>query len=121
MNTCSGHIDTHTEKEDTSHEKWSTGILFSQLRSAMSPNRSKTPRNGRQHRRYLVRRLAILRAAGREFRSRGFVETGMRDIARAAELSPANLYNYFQGQHEILFFFPGKKLWWVKCDKRTHG
>jgi AcrR family transcriptional regulator len=61
-------------------------------------------RNGRQHRRYLARRLAILRAAGREFRARGFVETGMRDIAEAAELSPANLYNYFQGKHEILFF-----------------
>lgn len=28
----------------------------------------------------------------------------MRDIAEAAELSPANLYNYFQGKHEILFF-----------------
>jgi len=68
------------------------------------PNRSKTSRNGRQHRRYLARRLEILRAAGREFRSRGFVETGMRDIAKAAELSPANLYNYFQGKHEILFF-----------------
>lgn len=28
----------------------------------------------------------------------------MRDIAEAAELSPANLYNYFKGKHEILFF-----------------
>src|SRR5690242_8214494 len=28
----------------------------------------------------------------------------MRDIAEAAELSPANLYNYFQGKDEILFF-----------------
>jgi AcrR family transcriptional regulator len=65
------------------------------------PNAS---RNGRQRRRYLARRLEILRAAGREFRARGFVETGMRDIAEAAELSPANLYNYFQGKHEILFF-----------------
>src|SRR5213592_3187067 len=61
-------------------------------------------RNGHLRRRYLARRLEILRAAGREFRSRGFVETGMRDIAKAAELSPANLYNYFQGKHEILFF-----------------
>ena len=48
--------------------------------------------------------MEILRAAGRQFRARGFVETGMRDIAEAAELSPANLYNYFQGKHEILFF-----------------
>jgi AcrR family transcriptional regulator len=28
----------------------------------------------------------------------------MRDIAKAAELSPANLYNYFQGKNDILFF-----------------
>lgn len=61
-------------------------------------------RKGRQERRYQARRLEILRAAGRQFRDRGFVETGMRDIAEAAELSPANLYNYFQGKHEILFF-----------------
>jgi len=35
---------------------------------------------------------------------RGFAETGMRDIAAAAALSPANLYNYFRGKHDILFF-----------------
>lgn len=61
-------------------------------------------RSGRQQRRYQARRLEILRAAGRQFRARGFGETGMRDIAKAAELSPANLYNYFQGKHQILFF-----------------
>jgi len=64
----------------------------------------KSHRNGRLRRRYLARRLEILRAAGREFRVRGFAETGMRDIANAATLSPANLYNYFRGKHEILFF-----------------
>ena len=67
-------------------------------------HRAKAYRNGRRQRRYQARRLEILRAAGREFRSRGFMETGMRGIAEAAELSPANLYNYFQGKHEILFF-----------------
>jgi AcrR family transcriptional regulator len=61
-------------------------------------------RNGHLRRRYLARRLEILRAAGREFRARGFAETGMRDIAAAAALSPANLYNYFRGKHAILFF-----------------
>ncbi len=61
-------------------------------------------RTSRLQRRYLARRLAILRAAGREFRNRGFAETGMREIAAAADLSPANLYNYFRGKHEILFF-----------------
>jgi TetR/AcrR family transcriptional regulator len=65
---------------------------------------TKNQRNGRLRRRYLARRLEILRAAGREFRVRGFAETGMRDIAEAAALSPANLYNYFHGKHAILFF-----------------
>ncbi len=60
--------------------------------------------NGRLRGRYLARRLEILCAAGREFRVRGFAQTGMRDIAAAALLSPANLYNYFRGKHEILFF-----------------
>ncbi len=69
------------------------------------PNsQAKSQRNGYLKRRYLARRLEILRAAGREFRMRGFAETGMRDIAAAAALSPANLYNYFHGKHDILFF-----------------
>jgi AcrR family transcriptional regulator len=61
-------------------------------------------RNGTLRKRYLVRRLEILRAAGKEFQTRGFAETGMRDIAAAADLSPANLYNYFHGKDELLFF-----------------
>jgi AcrR family transcriptional regulator len=63
-----------------------------------------TQADGRVRRRYLAKRLEILRAAGNQFRLRGFAETGMRDIAAAADLSPANLYNYFRGKHEILFF-----------------
>lgn len=70
----------------------------------MSNSLARVHGNGRFRRRYLARRLEILRAAGKEFRLRGFAETGMRDIAAAADLSPANLYNYFHGKHEILFF-----------------
>jgi len=64
----------------------------------------RTRDKARAERRYLARRLEILRAAGKQFRVSGFAETGMRDIAAAADLSPANLYNYFRGKHEILFF-----------------
>lgn len=71
---------------------------------ALSNRRVTSRSNGRVGRRYLARRLEILRAAGKQFRVSGFAETGMRDIAAAADLSPANLYNYFQGKHEILFF-----------------
>jgi TetR/AcrR family transcriptional regulator len=72
--------------------------------SSVPNSQSTNHKNGRLRRRYLARRLEILRAAGNEFRVRGFAETGMRDIAAAADLSPANLYNYFRGKHEILFF-----------------
>lgn len=70
----------------------------------MPNKRANNQRYGLLKRRYLARRLEILRAAGREFRVLGFAETGMRDIAAAAALSPANLYNYFHGKHDILFF-----------------
>ncbi len=49
-------------------------------------------------------RQTILRAAARVFRRRGFAETGMRDIAEAADLSPGNLYYYFKSKHELLYF-----------------
>lgn len=60
--------------------------------------------SSRLERRYLARRLQILRAAGKVFRLQRFTDTKMRDIAAAADLSPANLYNYFKGKDELLFF-----------------
>ncbi len=52
----------------------------------------------------MARRLQILRAAGKMFRMQSFADMKMRDIAAAADISPANLYNYFKGKHELLFF-----------------
>ncbi len=57
-----------------------------------------------------ARRLEILRAAARVFRQRGFAETGMREIAAEAALSPGNLYHYFAGKHELLFFCQDRSL-----------
>jgi len=56
------------------------------------------------------RRLDILRAAARIFRERGFAAAGMREIAVAADLSPANLYHYFRGKEELLFFCQDRTL-----------
>lgn len=52
----------------------------------------------------------ILRAASQLFRERGFADTGMRDIADAVDLSPANLYHYFDGKHELLFYCQDRAL-----------
>ena len=65
-----------------------------------------TPRVRRRDR----QRDAILRAAARLFRERGFADTGMRDIAAAAELSAANLYHYFDGKHDLLFYCQDRAL-----------
>jgi len=64
----------------------------------------------RQRRRAELRRLEILRAAARVFRRRGFAATGMREIAAEAALSSGNLYHYFEGKHEILYFCQDRSL-----------
>jgi len=51
-----------------------------------------------------------MRAAARVFRERGFAAAGMRDIAVAADLSPGNLYHYFRGKDELLFFCQDRSL-----------
>jgi AcrR family transcriptional regulator len=55
-------------------------------------------------------RDAILRAAARLFRDRGFADTGMRDIAAAADISAASLYHYFNGKDELLFYCQDRAL-----------
>ena len=64
----------------------------------------------RARRRSEARRLDILRAAARVFRRRGFAATGMREIADEADLSPGNLYYYFSGKDEILYFCQDRTL-----------
>jgi AcrR family transcriptional regulator len=68
------------------------------------------PVPGRARRRAEARRVEILRAAARVFRERGYAAAGMREIAVAADLSPGNLYHYFQGKDEILFFCQDRSL-----------
>ena len=64
----------------------------------------------RLQRRAEQRRLEILRAAARVFRRRGYAATGMREIAAEADLSPGNLYYYFSGKDELLFFCQDRAL-----------
>src|SRR5438552_11576146 len=66
--------------------------------------------NHRSKRRAEARRVEILRAAAQIFRSRGFAAAGMRDIAVAADLSSGNLYHYFRGKDELLFFCQDRSL-----------
>jgi AcrR family transcriptional regulator len=77
-------------------------------------NRSSTataaPAGRARARRYDARRDGILRAAAAVFRERGFSDAGMRDIAVAADLSPANLYHYFKGKDELLFYCQDRAL-----------
>lgn len=64
----------------------------------------------RRFRRSETRRREILHAAATVFREHGYNGAGMRDIAVAADLSPGNLYYYFKGKQEILFFCQDRAL-----------
>jgi AcrR family transcriptional regulator len=66
--------------------------------------------NGRSIQKRDAQRDLILRAAARLFRERGVADTGMREIAGAADLSAANLYYYFKGKDEILFYCQDRAL-----------
>jgi len=64
----------------------------------------------RMRRKSEARRLDILRAAARVFRRSGVAAAGMREIAEEADLSPGNLYYYFAGKDELLFFCQDRTL-----------
>jgi AcrR family transcriptional regulator len=79
-------------------------FVFQRWSRELPNSRTIKKLSARSERRYVARRLQILRAAGKMLRMQSFSDMKMRDIAAAADLSPANLYNYFKGKHELLFF-----------------
>lgn len=54
------------------------------------------------HERLLARRRGIVLAATRCLQREGLEGTGMRDVFRAANLSPGAVYRYFAGKEELL-------------------
>lgn len=74
------------------------------------PNSGSETRPRRTRLRAEVRRQEILAAAARVFRRRGFADCGMREIAAEADLSPGNLYHYFSGKAELLYYCQDRSL-----------
>ncbi|MBS3906146.1 MAG: TetR/AcrR family transcriptional regulator [Syntrophaceae bacterium] len=58
---------------------------------------------GRREREHLAHRGEILRAAGKVFAARGFFQTTMSEIARAAEFGTGSLYKYFKSKGDLYF------------------
>ena len=63
---------------------------------------------GRRARKKIQSRQAILEAAAREFRDRGFRETSVANIMNAADLGVGTFYNYFDSKEEILVCLLGR-------------
>jgi AcrR family transcriptional regulator len=85
-------------------------ILNVRSPSSARPGSSDRPGSDRVRRKSEARRLEILHAAARVFRRRGVAAAGMREIADEADLSPGNLYYYFRGKDELLYFCQDRTL-----------
>ena len=55
-----------------------------------------------------TRKAQILEAAQRVFARKGFQEATVSDVARAARISEATVYEYFPSKEELLFSIPGE-------------
>ena len=64
----------------------------------------------RKLRERVVRENVILDAAEEVFFSRGFDQSTMDDVAKAAELSKGSLYNYFKNKNELCIGIVGRSL-----------
>ncbi len=53
-----------------------------------------------------MKRNALLREAGREFKRNGFHKTSLEDIAKVLNVTKGALYHYVRNKHEILFISP---------------
>lgn len=56
-----------------------------------------------------ARREQIMNAAEKIFAERGFHDTKISDIAKAAKLSETTIYEYFSSKEEILFSIPRER------------
>ena len=62
----------------------------------------ETPTETNRDRQLKARHTHILEAALMSFLEKGYHQTGIRDIAKRANVSLGNLYNHFSGKHAVL-------------------
>ena len=65
---------------------------------------AETEKPVRRNRRFIERRLEILRSASAAFNRNGFTGATMEEIAEKAEMAKGNLYYYFSSKQDLLYF-----------------
>jgi len=68
----------------------------------MPDSTPETQPNAKRDKTLAARRRKILEAAIGCFLENGYHQTGVRDIAKRANVSLGNLYNHFPGKHDVL-------------------